>query len=115
MPNIKQYAIYLLLVIASAAGGAAVSHLYSNKIINSLQEEIDNDKKKSIQAIKDHQAEIDTLENYSKKLLAYNENLNKQIFGEKTKRRSFKIDTSAIVSISKDQDTILNYLRNKLK
>ncbi len=115
MTNFKQYAIYLLLVIASAAGGAAVSHFYSSKIINSLQEEIDNDRKKSLEAIKDHQAEIYNLESLSQKTSGLNTDLQKQIERERQKRKSIKIDSSKIAIISNNTDTILNYFRNKLK
>ena len=109
----RQYIIYIAIAIIASFLGAAVHQFYGKGAINSLQEEIDNEKKESIDAIKDHQAEIDTLTHKSDVIKRDNETLRKLIAAERNKRIIIKKQDSTFVIIT-DEDSLLNYLRYKL-
>lgn len=114
MSNFKQYAIYILIAIAFSTIGGVISHMYSSKVINSLQSEIDAERDESMKSIKDHQLEIDTINTIAEELKKRNNILAKLIESERSKRKNYneKKDTSII--FINDNDSILNFLRNKL-
>lgn len=114
MNNFKQYAVYILIAIAFSTIGGVVSHMYSSKVINALQSEIDSERNESIKTIKEHQLEIDTINSIAEDLKKRNNTLAKLILIEKSNRKQYIKNNDTSVIFIKDNDSILNYLRNKL-